>query len=42
VLEIFGEIHDGHAAAAELALDAVAILQGCGESRTDSSHESAW
>ena len=38
VLDVFGEVDGGHAAAAELALEPVAVLQGLGQGRVDGGH----
>ena len=43
VLEIVREIHRGHAARAELAVEAIAVGQGASQARHDVSHGTqAW
>ena len=38
VLQVLGEVHGGHAALPELALEAVAVLQGVGQGWVDGGH----
>ena len=38
VLEVLGQVHGGHAALAELALEAVAVRQGFGQAGKDVGH----
>ena len=42
MLEVFGEEDDGHAAVAELALDPVAVADGCGELLEEGHDRAGW
>ena len=42
VLEVVGEVHGGHAAGAELALDPVAVGHGEGEPVDGVGHDGQW
>ena len=39
---VLRQVDGGHAAAAELPLDHVAVAQGVGEERVDCGHSTAW